>query len=116
MESIVHFYDYIRLQWRVSLTFMTVTYIVMECITHLYDHYNIMYSHKGAGYSPLQSKVVIKVSDTFHYNISYSHKGERYSPLQSNVFTFLTVPKIVFESIAHLYDCTLHCNEQYRSP
>jgi hypothetical protein len=36
MESIVHFYDYIRLQWRVSLTFMTVTYIVMECITHLY--------------------------------------------------------------------------------
>jgi hypothetical protein len=86
-----------------------------------------MYSHKGARYSPLQSKVVIKGSDTFHYNISYSHKGERYSPLQSNVvikvndtlhynIRYTHKGEIVMESIAHLYDCTLDCNGDYRSP
>jgi len=26
----------------------------------------------------------------------------------------MTVPKIVMESIAHLYDCTLGCNGEYR--
>jgi hypothetical protein len=52
MESIAHLYDcildsngeycspirlYLRLQWSVSLTFMTVPKNVMESIDHLYD-------------------------------------------------------------------------------
>jgi hypothetical protein len=48
---------------------------------------------------------VIKVSDTFQYNLRYSHKDEQ----------CMSVPKIVMESITHLYDCTLGCNGEYRS-
>jgi hypothetical protein len=33
----LHYNVYLRLQWRVSLTFMTVSKIVMERINHLYD-------------------------------------------------------------------------------
>ena len=42
-------------------------------------HCNLRYSHKGEGYSPLQSNVDIKVKDTLHYKLRYNHKGERYS-------------------------------------
>jgi hypothetical protein len=31
------------------------------------------------------------------------------------MLTFMTLAKIVMETIAYLYDCTLYCNAEYRS-
>jgi hypothetical protein len=78
----------------------------MESITHLYDCTLGCNGEYRSSYDC-----------TLDCNGEYCSPFSLYLRLQWRVsLTFMTVPKNVMESIAHLYDCALGCNGEYRSP